>query len=144
MNVTRASGRGRDGNSGSGIGIGRENLQTFTVWKIHKAQIQAPIHRVPSLSLRPPIFLSLIPSPQFSSLPSFVFANYLSSLVSSPLPSISSLSTQSVNPRRNVPSSIAIPVRSSSAAKWAATTTTTTAAAKGLVKSISMAWPGTW
>ena len=77
-------------------------------------------------------FLSLIPSPQFSPLLRF---RQLPLLPPPPPSPLSSLSTQSVNPRRNVLSSIAIPVRSSSAAKW---TKTTTQGAKGLVKSISM------
>ena len=82
-------------------------------------------------------FLSLIPSPQFSPLLRF---RQLPLLPPPPPSPLSSLSTQSVNPRRNVLSSIAIPVRSSSAAKWTKTTTTTTTTegAKGLVKSISM------
>ena len=63
------------------------------------------------------LFLPLIPPPQFSPLLRFRQLPLLSP-VSSPS-SISSLSTQSVNPRRNVvPPSIAIPVRSPSAAKW--------------------------
>ena len=66
---------GRDRDSGIRY-LSRENLQTFTVWKIHKTQIQAPIGFLPSLSPPMPV-LNPVTAILFS--PPFVFANYLSS-----------------------------------------------------------------